>query len=211
MLEKNLEVISLCVGAVGTNCYLAASRETQEAAIIDPGDEADRIDQALIKHGYHPTAILLTHGHFDHVLAAKTLAERYGLEIYAHEIEKETLESPELNAGGMIGLHTAFSATRFVKEGDAIETAGFSFQVLLTPGHTPGGVCYYLRNEGALFSGDTLFAGSVGRTDFPRGSMRDLLTAIQTKLLPLPEETIVYPGHMETTTIGQEKRYNMYL
>ena len=206
-----LEVKQLTVGMVGTNCYLAANPKTKECVIIDPGDEAKRIDRVIKENGYLPQAILLTHGHFDHVMAAEALSAEYGLKIYAHETERETLEDPEYNVSGMMGTALSFHATDFVREGEQLNLAGFIFEVILTPGHTKGGVCYYIASEHALFSGDTLFAGSVGRTDFPGGSMRTLIDGIREKLLVLPDDTAVYPGHMETTTIGEEKTGNMYL
>ena len=206
-----LEVKQLTVGMVGTNCYVAANAATKEAVIIDPGDEAKRIDRLIKENNYQPQAILLTHGHFDHVMAVDDLSSEYGLKVYAHELEKETLEDPELNVSGMIGSTMSFHATDFVRDGELLYLAGYTFQVLLTPGHTKGGVCYYLASEHVLFSGDTLFAGSVGRTDFPGGSMSTLVNSIREKLLTLPEETIVSPGHVEITTIGAERTGNMFL
>ena len=206
-----VEVKQLTVGMVGTNCYLAANQMTKEAVIIDPGDEAKRIDRLIRENGYQPQAILLTHGHFDHVMAVDALSAEYGLKVFAHELERETLEDPELNVSGMLGRTMTFHATDFVRDGELLNLAGYTFQVLLTPGHTKGGVCYYLASENVLFSGDTLFAGSVGRTDFPGGSMGTLVGSIREKLLALPDETIVYPGHMESTTIGAERTGNMFL
>ncbi len=207
----NLEIRSLVVGEVATNCYLAANKETKEAVIIDPGDEAGRIEAAVLENGYQPAAILLTHGHFDHVMVAESLAAKYGIEIYALEQEKETLEDPGVNLCGMIGRFEIYHATKYVKEEDVLNLAGFSFRVIHTPGHTPGGCCYYIEEEKTLFSGDTLYEGTIGRTDFPKGSMRELIDGIRSKLLTLPEDTTVYPGHMGVTTIGQEKRHNMFL
>lgn len=206
-----LEVRQLTVGMIGTNCYLAVNRVTKEAVIIDPGDEAGRIKRLIMENNYAPQAILLTHGHFDHVMAADSLSAEYGVGIYIHELEKETLEDPELNVSGMMGNPMTFHATDFVRDGELLNLAGYTFQVLLTPGHTKGGVCYYLASEHVLFSGDTLFSGSVGRTDFPGGSMSTLIGSIREKLLTLPDETTVYPGHMEVTTIGDERTGNMFL
>ena len=207
----NLEIRSLIVGEVATNCYLAANKATKETVLIDPGDEAGRIDAAIQENGYRPVAILLTHGHFDHVMASESLAAKYNLDIYALEQEKETLEDPGVNLCGMIGRFDIYHATKYVKEGDVLNLAGFSFRVIHTPGHTPGGCCYYIEDEKTLFSGDTLYEGTIGRTDFPKGSMRELLDGIRTKLLILPEDTAVYPGHMGVTSIGQEKPHNMFL
>lgn len=206
-----LKIRSLVVGEVATNCYLAENKETKETLVIDPGDEMRRIDDMITGNGLRPAAILLTHGHFDHVMAAEALAEKYGIEIYALEKEKETLEDPNLNLCGMIGRFEVYHATKYVREGELLNLAGFSIRVIHTPGHTPGGCCYYIEEEKTLFSGDTLYAGTVGRTDFPKGSMRELLAGIRGKLLILPEDTSVYPGHMGITTIGEEKKYNMFL
>lgn len=206
-----LKIRSLVVGEVATNCYLAENKETKETLVIDPGDEMRRIDDMITENGLRPAAILLTHGHFDHVMAAEALAEKYGIEIYALEKEKETLEDPNLNLCGMIGRFEVYHATKYVREGELLNLAGFSIRVIHTPGHTPGGCCYYIEEEKTLFSGDTLYAGTVGRTDFPKGSMRELLAGIRGKLLILPEDTNVYPGHMGITTIGEEKKYNMFL
>ena len=199
------------VGELMTNCYIVWDENTGNAAIIDPGDEAKRIDRLIKENGYEPQAILLTHGHFDHVMAVDALSAEYGLKVFAHELERETLEDPEMNVSGMMGRTMTFHATDYVRDGELLNLAGYTFQVLLTPGHTKGGVCYYLASENVLFSGDTLFAGSVGRTDFPGGSMGVLVGSIREKLLTLPDETIVYPGHMESTTIGAERTGNMFL
>lgn len=206
-----LEVRNLVVGAVATNCYLAENMEKKEAIIVDPGDAAERIAEQLTQDGMKPVAILLTHGHFDHTMAAKDLAERYQIKIYAHQKEKETLETPKINLSGMLGYENSFYADSYLKDGDILELAGFQIQVLHTPGHTLGGVCYYLKREKVLFSGDTLFCQSVGRTDFPTGSASTLIRSIKEKLMPLPDDTIVYTGHEDMTKIGTERQYNPFL
>ena len=165
----DLKVRHLVVGAVATNCYIAENRKTKEALIIDPGDNAVRIEQIIKEDGVVPVAVLLTHGHFDHAMAAQEVAEQYGIKIYAHETEKETLETPQINLSGMIGRTLTFHADCYVKDGAILNLAGFEIRVLHTPGHTQGGVCYYIEEEKAVFSGDTLFCQSVGRTDFPTG------------------------------------------
>ncbi len=155
--------------------------------------------------------ILLTHGHFDHAGAAEELAEEYEIPVIAHEAEKETLEDPRRNqSGGMMGQPTAYSADTYVRDGQQMTLAGMTFTVLHTPGHTPGGCCFYFPREGLLIAGDTLFAGSVGRTDFPGGSMAQLVAGIREKLLTLPDETQVLCGHGESTSIGDERRWNPY-
>ena len=207
----DLKVRHLVVGAVATNCYIAENKKTKEALIIDPGDNAARIVQIIKEDGVVPVAVLLTHGHFDHAMAAQEVAEQYGIKIYAHETEKETLETPQINLSGMIGRTLTFHADCYVKDGDILNLAGFEIRVLHTPGHTQGGVSYYVEKEGVLFSGDTLFCCSVGRSDFATSSTSALIRSIKEKLFLLPDETKVFPGHMGATTIGNEKVNNPYV
>ena len=199
------------VGPVQTNCYFVVNDETKEMIIIDPGAMAKQLAERIRRDGYQPVAILLTHGHFDHATAAEELAKAFGIEIYAHEDEKETLEDAELNASWMMGERLVFHADRFLKDEQEIELAGFLIKVLLTPGHTVGGCCYYFKEEGLVFSGDSLFCMSVGRTDFKKGSMSDLVRSVKEKLLTLPDDTTVYPGHNDVTTIAYERMNNPYL
>ena len=207
-----LRVEQYVVGPVMTNCYFAVNEDTKEALIIDPGDSAGALIDKIRERGLTPKAVLLTHGHFDHASAAEPVAKEFLVPIYAEEHEKETLESPAINLCGMMGQRgVVFYADKYVKDGDLLELAGFSIKVLHTPGHTKGGCCYYIEKEQALFAGDTLFCQSVGRTDFPGGSASVLLHSIEEKLMPLPGQTKVYPGHNETTTIGWERQYNPFL
>ena len=138
-------------------------------------------------------------------------AEKYQIPVYAHEMEQETLENPSLNLCGMVGEHHIYHADEYVKDEQVIELAGFSIQVMHTPGHTVGGVCYYIPEQNILFSGDTLFQESVGRTDFPKGSASDLVRSIREKLMPLPDDVEVYTGHGESTLIGYERIHNPFL
>ena len=207
-----LRVEQYVVGPVMTNCYFAVNEDTNEALIVDPGDSAAQLAAKIKEQGIIPKAVLLTHGHFDHASAAEALAKEFLVPVYAEEHEKETLESPEINLCGMMGQSgVVFHADIYVKDGDILELAGFSIKVFHTPGHTKGGCCYYIEKEQALFAGDTLFCQSVGRTDFPGGSASVLLRSIEEKLMPLPGQTKVYPGHNETTTIGWERQYNPFL
>ncbi len=207
-----MQVEHLAVGPVQTNCYLAINKETKEAIIIDPGDDADRIGMRLMQLEAKPVAILLTHGHFDHAGAAKALAAQYDIVVYAHEKEAETLADSRMNLSGpLAGGATTYHADVFLKDEQELTLAGLHMRVLFTPGHTPGGCCYYFPREDVLFSGDSLFCGSVGRTDFPGGSMRTLVDSVRNKLMSLPENTIVYPGHDIETTIEQERMYNPFL
>lgn len=206
-----LQIAHYMVGPVQTNCYFAINKETKEALVIDPGEEAARLMQQIREQGLTVAAILLTHGHFDHAGAAEELSTLCNVPVYAHEAEKETLESEKLNACWMIGRKETYRADLFVKDEQELDLAGFHIRVLFTPGHTKGGCCYYFPYENVVFSGDTLFQMSVGRTDLEGGSMSQIVRSIQEKLMPLPEQTVVYPGHGEATTIETERMYNPYL
>lgn len=210
-MTEQTEVLRYIVGPVCTNCYLLVNHKTGELLVVDPGDQAQLIEKQIEKTGAKPVAILLTHGHFDHAGAAEALADKYQISIYAHEAERETLEDPGLNLCGMIGEHKVYHADIFVKDEEVLNLAGFSIRVFFSPGHTIGGCCYYIADEKILFSGDTLFQESVGRTDFPRGSASDLIRAIREKLMPLPDDVTVYTGHDESTLIGYERMHNPYL
>lgn len=199
------------VGMVGTNCFFAVNEETNEIIIVDPGDNAPRLIEKIESKGYKPVAIILTHGHFDHVMAAEELSKKYGIKRYVHTIDGEVMKNPVKNVGGMIGLNEGFDYDETVEDGDELTFAGLSFKVIHTPGHTPGGVCFYFEKEGVLFSGDTLFCESVGRTDFPGSSTSALINSIREKLFKLPDLTLVYPGHGEPTKIGYEKVNNPFV
>ena len=206
-----LRIEAYVVGMVQTNCYFAINDDTKEVLIIDPGASAAKLMEKINEAGLKPAAILLTHGHFDHAGAAEELAKLAGVKIYAEEHEKETLETPGLNLSGWEGLNSVYYADEYLKDEQEIDLAGFHIRVFHTPGHTVGGCCYYFPYQNTLFSGDTLFQTSIGRTDFPKGSASVLIRAIQEKLMKLPEETAVYTGHGEMTTIGTERMYNPYL
>ncbi len=206
-----MKIEQYCVGEVGTNCYFAINEDTKEMLVIDPGDAAGMLAGKIREGGLKPQAVLLTHGHFDHAMAAEELAGMFGIKIYAHEAEKETLEQPRLNVSAMLGRRDAYHADVFLKDGETLSLAGMELEVLHTPGHTEGGCCYYLEKEKVLFSGDTLFCQSVGRTDFPRGSMSQLVRSIKGKLMALPDDVKVYPGHMSVTSIGMERNSNPFL
>ena len=156
-------------------------------------------------------AILLTHGHFDHIMAAEELRDYYHIPIYACRAEADMLRDPVKNMTEYYRVPASFDADRYLDDNDEFTCAGFRIQVMHTPGHTVGGCCYYLPEEKILFSGDTLFCGSVGRTDFPGGSMSQIITSLHRLIDNLPEETEVYPGHNSSTTIGDEKRDNPFV
>ena len=195
------------VGPVQTNCYFLSNTDTRECVIVDPGEEAGNIADFIEKKELKPVAILLTHGHFDHIGAVDKLKERYDLTVYASEAEKDTITDTTKNLTSYFGEPFTVTPDVYLKDGQEIEIAGILMNMILTPGHTEGSCCYYLPNHGLLFSGDTLFQASRGRTDFPGGSDSQIINSIKTKLLVLPDETVVLPGHMDSTKIEFEKGF----
>ncbi len=201
---------SMVLGMVGTNCYLLMNTETKETVLFDPADDGARIISYLEREGLKPVAILLTHGHFDHIMAAPEVAAHFDIPVYAHTLEQEILKSSQLNACAMIGKHFSMEADKTVSDGDVLNLAGTKITVLHTPGHTQGGVSYYIEELKVVMCGDTLFESSVGRTDLPTGSMGTLVRSIREKLFVLDDEVTALPGHGGQTTIGWEKKYNPY-
>lgn len=206
-----IKVKNYMVSEFGTNCYFVINSRTKEMLVVDPGDNAPMLADAITQEELIPVGILLTHGHLDHAGAAEALAKKFGIKIYAHEAEKKTLEDSCINLTSAFGAPNAFHADVFLKDDEILELLGCKIKVLFTPGHTPGGCCYYFSEQRMLFSGDTLFCESVGRTDFPRGSSSVLIRSIREKLLTLPDDVKVYPGHMSQTSIGTEKMYNPFI
>lgn len=206
-----MKVEQYVVGPVQTNCYFVINEETLETLVIDPGARADKLAAVIGEEKLNPVAILLTHGHFDHAGAAEELAEKFDIKIYALEKERETLQNPDINLSGWEGKQRSYRADCFLRDEEELDLAGFHIRVFHTPGHTVGGCCYFFAYQKAVFVGDTLFAQSVGRTDFPKGSMSELVRAVKEKLMVLPDDVTVYPGHNEITTIGTERMYNPYL
>lgn len=204
-----MKIRRLVLGAVQTNAYIIGNTTTNEAIVIDPSDRADLIMEELKKEELTLAAILLTHGHFDHMMAAEELRTATGVKVYAHEKEADLLMSPKLNLSTMfIGKPCSLQADEYVTDGQELMIAGIRIQVIHTPGHTAGGCCYYLEDYKLLASGDTLFHLTVGRTDFPTGNYHTLMSSINEKLFTLPEDVKVLPGHEGTTTIGYEKLHN---
>ncbi|MCD8155099.1 MAG: MBL fold metallo-hydrolase [Clostridiales bacterium] len=208
---SKLELQKCILGSVSTNCYFAKNTETGEILILDPGDAPERIYAKISAMGGSPAAILLTHGHYDHILAVSDVREKYGIQVYACQAEQELLENPSANLTRYTGKPVTLKADVLLSDGQVFEAAGFSIKLFHTPGHTKGSCCYYIEEEGVLFSGDTLFCGSVGRTDFPGGSTSEIVRSLHRLLDTLPEETDIFPGHEQSTTIGYEKRYNPFV
>jgi glyoxylase-like metal-dependent hydrolase (beta-lactamase superfamily II) len=224
----------LILGGYQTNCYVlrnpstslrvkdnfmpsgdeaqAAMRQAQGCLIIDPGLEAEELLEFLDEQKLNPVAVVLTHGHIDHIAGVTLLRDRYPeIKVYIHNLDAEMLTEPINNLSSMTGMTFVTEPEDVsLKEGDIIDQAGVKLLVLHTPGHTPGGISLYSKQDGVVFVGDTLFADSIGRTDFPGGSMSQLLNSVREKLFSLPEETKVYPGHGPATTIAREKKNNPF-
>ena len=213
---KQMTIEHYVVGPIQTNCYFAINSITGDLLVVDPGASGERLAEIAREKGYQPLAILLTHGHYDHVDGIEDFVAAFPdreIPVYAHQDEKEILRDARMNLSGDMSWtgHKKYDADVFVRDHEKLSLAGFSIEVLHTPGHTPGGCCYYIAEEQVLFSGDSLFCGSVGRTDFPGGSMHQLVRSVKEQCLTLPEETVVLPGHEAASTIGDEKRDNVFL
>lgn len=204
-----IELRQCTVGMVMTNCYILMNRETREAVMVDPGDQAAQLLQLLAREKVTLKAILLTHGHFDHMLAVPELREATGAAVYAAREEDTLLHDTEANlTGSWLRKPMTLEADRLLTDGEAFTQAGCRFRMLLTPGHTAGSCCYYAEEQGWLFSGDTLFRESYGRLDLPTARPAAMGRSICDRLLVLPPETEVYPGHGEATTIEHERAWN---
>lgn len=202
-----IEIRNILVSECYTNCYLVKNKETGEGVIVDPGGNALKISTNISRMEMTPKAILLTHGHFDHIAAVDELKDRYGIKVYAGSEEEKLLLDNRMNLSMAFGVPMTVCADEFVSDGEKINIAGINMKFIHTPGHTKGSGCYYLEDNEIIFSGDTLFRASRGRTDFPGGSEAEILKSIREKLLVLPEDTEVFPGHEESTMIGAEKVY----
>lgn len=189
-----------------TNCYIVADEKTKEAMIIDPGGEADKIIEMINILEVKLKYIILTHCHADHTGAVNEVKNALGGKVLFHRDEKEGLFNPSINLVDVVGEHKAvLEADSRVDDGDNIHIGELEFKVIHTPGHTKGGICLYCDEEKMLFSGDTLFRGTWGRTDLPTGNFEEIMKSITNKLLILPEDTIIYPGHGKTSMIREEE------
>lgn len=216
-----IKIGRVVLGMYGTNCYFLYRENEKEAIVVDAPDYGQEIYENLERNGLYVAGILLTHGHFDHTWGLEDLrktanerAQERGsgkVLVYAGEDERELLADSHKNVSEQMHRPVSLAADVYVKDGEEITIAGMTCKVIATPGHTKGGCCYYFEEAGFLLCGDTLFLESVGRTDFPTGSMGTLVRSIREKLFLLPDDTKVYPGHGDSTTIGHEKKYNPFL
>ncbi len=201
---------TLVVGPLAVNCYIVGDETTREAIVIDPGGNARDILGTLRREQLKPIAIVNTHAHFDHLLALNEVRATTGVPFWLHVDEAQVLASAQMGAT-MFGFAMAqpAPADRLLRDGDQVRVGMLALKVLHTPGHTPGGIC--LLHDKSVIVGDTLFQGSIGRADLPGGDYATLMRSIRDRLLTLPEDTAVYPGHMNATTIGEEKQLNPFL
>lgn len=206
-----IKIGRIVLGSLQTNCYFVFREDSKKAVVFDPADRGEDVYNALKGKGISVEAILFTHGHSDHILGAKSLREAAGVKIYALDKEKDICENSRTNLSEWLGRAYTVEADEYVTDGAELMFDDMCFKVIATPGHTSGSCCYYVEEAGILISGDTLFYESTGRTDFPTGSMSQIVRSIKEKLFVLPEETKVYPGHGDQTTIGHEKKYNPFV
>ncbi len=219
-----IRIEHVVLGMCATNCYIifdggsktpagfVEDGSLKDGIIVDPAADVYAIKDMLNRYNVKPVAILLTHGHFDHILAVDKLREEYGAKVYAHEAEAQILEHAGMNLSlPFTGSPMATKADVYLEDGEVVTLAGYDIKIINVPGHTIGGACYYFEQEKVLISGDTLFNESVGRSDFPTGNGSLLIRSIKEKLFTLPDDVKVYPGHNDATTIAYEKKYNPFL
>ena len=213
----NLKIGRMVLGGFQTNCYFIYRDGVQNAGglcpviFVDPAERGAYIYDTMKQNGFRVAGILLTHGHADHIAGVNELRNLAGAKVYACESEENLLKDMRLNLSAQFGMPCKVTADELLGDGEVCTIADISFKMISTPGHTEGGCSYYFEEGGFLISGDTLFEGSVGRTDFPTGSMGVLVRSIKQKLFMLPEDTVVYSGHGGSTTIGWEKQNNPFV
>ena len=203
-----MEITYLPVGPIETNCYILCDETAKVCAVIDPGDEAERIASAVERTGCAPCAILLTHGHFDHTGAVNELRETLGIPVYAHENSDRYLLDGEMNLSAFCVGEKVIRNVRKLRDGDIVclRDGSCRLRVIHTPGHTTDSVVYYSEKDRVAFVGDTIFKGSAGNWQYPGGNRQTLVESITEKIFALPDDTVLYSGHSEETTIGTEKR-----
>lgn len=205
-----LKIGSMCLGYVQTNCYFVYDEDKKEALVFDPPTDGEGIYTKLKENGITVAAILLTHGHFDHIMGVNELKTVADVKVYASKYEENVLKSGKLNMSNQFGTAYIVTPDFLLDDNETVEIAGIKVKMISTPGHTEGSCCYLIEDADYLIAGDTLFSGSCGRTDLPTGSGGTLDRSLKEKLMRLPDEIKVYPGHGESTTIGYERKYNPF-
>lgn len=201
---------AMALGSYMANCYIVGSEKTREAAVIDPGADFLKIDETINELGVVPKMIILTHAHGDHIGAVNELVEKYNLPVYIHEDDADALSDSSLNYSRVLyRKDMTVKPDVLLKDGDTIKLSDLNFEIIHTPGHTPGGICIKVENK--MMTGDTLFNKSIGRTDFPGGSFEDIISSIKNKIFKYDDNTVVYPGHNSPTTIKSEKLGNPFV
>lgn len=204
--EADIFLHRFIVGPLEVNCYLLADSVTGKSCLIDPGADPDNIKKFLAKNNFKPEFIINTHGHGDHIAANGS----FGIPIYIHDLDRDFLTDPDMNLSRMFIFSVVSpKASRLLKDGDVVELGSTRLDIIHTPGHTPGSISIKAAN--IIFTGDALFAGSIGRTDFSYGDQNLLMNSIEKKLMVFDDDTIIYPGHGERSTIGEERRNNPFL
>ncbi len=205
MIFEKLEVTSFLM-----NCYIIGCEKSKNCAIVDPGGEAEVIINRISELGLEPKMILLTHGHGDHIGGVELLKQKYGAPIHVHSLDSKMIKDPDLNHSyRLFRKNISLDYDVLVRDKDVLELGDLRIEVIHTPGHTPGGVCYKI--DDIILTGDTIFQNSIGRTDFEGGSMENIINSIVNKILIFDDKTELYPGHNDSTTVEEEKKYNMFV
>ena len=205
-----IKIGKIVMGSVQTNCYFLYQENDNKIIVVDPADKGEYLYNAFKEAGFEVAAILLTHAHFDHIWGCNKLRELSGAQVFAWEEEKEVCESAKLNVSEDVGRPYTVTVDWYLRDYEKVTIEGMEFTCIGTPGHTQGSCCYYFENDNILVSGDTLFEGSVGRTDLPTGNGATLSRSLKERLMILPDETLVFPGHGNGTNIADEKKYNPF-
>ncbi|MCR5279251.1 MAG: MBL fold metallo-hydrolase [Lachnospiraceae bacterium] len=208
---SEVKIGRITLGQYMTNCYFLYREGSSDTIIIDPADSGAYLYDKLKEKGFEIKAILLTHGHFDHIFGVEDIVKKAGVKVYAAKAEEALLSDSSLNVSAGVGRPVTVHPDVFLNDGEELNLCDIDIKVIFTPGHTAGSCCFYIEEAGFLIAGDTLFEGSVGRTDLPTGSTRIMMDSIKDKLMALPDDTKVYPGHGGSTTIGFERVNNPFL